>query len=64
MRYRWIGFLFLLALAAGCGPELSQSDLGEVVSELPKVAGADEPYPMPQLGQPPAEEEKEAEAHP
>ena len=49
MRY-WLGLLLLLLLLAGCGPELSKSDLGTVVYELPKVAGADEPYQMPQLG--------------
>jgi hypothetical protein len=61
MQYRLIVFSFLLALAAGCGPELSPSDLGEVVTELPKVAGVDEPYPMPQLGPPSTAEDKEGE---
>ena len=37
---------------AGCGPELSKNDLGTVVFEVPKVAGADQPYQMPQLGPP------------
>jgi hypothetical protein len=44
--------LFLLAFLAGCGPQVSKSDLGPVVFEVPKVAGSDEPYPMPQLGPP------------
>jgi hypothetical protein len=45
---------FLAAILGGCGPALSKSDLGTVVFEIPKVAGADKPYPMPKLG--PADE--------
>jgi hypothetical protein len=41
---------------AGCGAQLSKADLGTVVFEVPKVAGSDEPYRMPQLD--PAEAEK------
>jgi hypothetical protein len=41
-----------LAILGGCGPELSQSDLGTVLKEVPQVAGADKPYVMPQLGPP------------
>jgi hypothetical protein len=44
--------LFSCLFAGGCGAELSRSDLGTVVFELPKVAGASEPYPMPELGPP------------
>lgn len=53
MRFH-LGLLILPALVAlgGCGPQLSKSDLGTVVYELPKVAGADEPYAMPELGPP------------
>ena len=51
MSYR-LGFLILLLSIAGCGPELSKSDLGVVVFEVPKVAGSDRPYQMPQLGPP------------
>jgi hypothetical protein len=56
MRY-WFGFLGLLVLLAGCGPELSKADLGTVVNDVPKVAGSEEPYQMPQLG-PPSEEDE------
>jgi hypothetical protein len=45
-----IGIAVLLAILGGCGPELSKSDLGTVVFEVPKVAGADKPYEMPKLG--------------
>ena len=56
MRY-WLGFSVLLLLLSGCGPELSKTDLGTVVYELPKVAGSEQPYQMPQLG-PPREEDE------
>jgi hypothetical protein len=53
---RWIfGWLFLLVvsgLVVGCGPNLSKRDLGHVVFENPKVAGADKPYEMPKLAPP------------
>lgn len=41
--------LLILASLAGCGTEVSKDDLGTVVFEVPKVAGADKPYEMPQL---------------
>jgi hypothetical protein len=57
MKRYWFGLLVLMAPLVGCGPELSKSDLGAVVYELPKVAGSDEPYPLPQLGPAPEEDE-------
>ena len=51
MRFRLSVLVFLVVLG-GCGPELSKQDLGTVVFEVPKVAGADKPYEMPQLGPP------------
>jgi hypothetical protein len=46
-----LGLLFGIALTlpvvAGCGPALSEEDLGTVVFEVPEVPGADEPYPYP-----------------
>jgi hypothetical protein len=63
MQFRFgILLLFLLAVV-GCGPHLSQSELGKVVFEVPKVAGADEPYPMPQLG-PPKDDDPRKHGHP
>jgi len=50
--WRWCGLLMLLVFMPGCGPELSKTDLGHVVSEPPKVAEPDVPYPMPSLGPP------------
>jgi hypothetical protein len=54
MPYRLSLPLILLVLVSlgGCGPDLSKVDLGAVVFEVPKVAGSDEPYQMPQLGPP------------
>ncbi|MBN1395521.1 MAG: hypothetical protein JW959_10895 [Pirellulales bacterium] len=52
------GLLLLSIICVGCGPELSERDLGTVVEGVPKVDGADKPYPMPQLG--PESEEEEA----
>jgi hypothetical protein len=51
---QFCGLAVLLAVLGGCGPELSKSDLGTVVFEVPKVAGADKPYELPKLG--PADE--------
>ena len=50
LRFR--GLAILLLFLSGCGPALSKQDLGTVVFEVPKVAGADEPYRMPELGPP------------
>ena len=46
------GLAVLMAAVGGCGPELSTSDLGHVVFEVPKVSGSEKPYAMPQLGPP------------
>jgi hypothetical protein len=52
MRLR-LSLLTILVLAlicpTGCGPALSESDLGTPVFEIPKIPGADKPYRMPQL---------------
>jgi hypothetical protein len=52
MQQHWIwaiaGFALLAALP-GCGPNVSQSDLGTIVYEVPTVAGADQPYKFPDL---------------
>jgi hypothetical protein len=36
----------------GCGPRLDSSEFGTILHEIPKVTGADKPYPMPQLDEP------------
>jgi hypothetical protein len=46
-----VGSLAVFSLVlGGCGRELSKSELGTVVFEVPKVAGAEKPYEMPKLG--------------
>ena len=51
-RGRLSYLVVLLVTLGGCGRELSKNDLGTVVFDVPKVAGADMPYQMPQLGTP------------
>lgn len=57
MRFQF-SLLLLMVSLAGCGPALSKSDLGTVSFEVPKVAGSEKPYLMPQLG-PPLEPSKD-----
>jgi hypothetical protein len=57
------GLAVISAILGGCGPELAKSDLGNVVFEVPKVAGADKPYTMPKLG-PPNEKNEEGLGRP
>lgn len=46
-----LSIFFVIALATpGCGPAISEKDLGTVVYEIPKVKAADQPYEMPELG--------------
>ncbi len=40
--------LLTIPLASGCGPAVPASELGETVFELPKVPGAEVPYPLPE----------------
>ena len=35
---------------AGCGPGVSEEDLGTIVTEVPQVPGAEEPFPLPEFG--------------
>jgi hypothetical protein len=51
----WLGFVCLAVavLSAGCGPAVSKSDLGTIVTELPKLKGSEEqPFEMKELGPP------------
>ena len=46
-----LGFILagLLAVtASGCGPKLSEEELGTVIFEVPKVPGTEEPYELPE----------------
>ncbi len=42
------GFLLVLPLV-GCQPSLDPDQYGEIIYEVPRVPGADKPYPLPQL---------------
>jgi hypothetical protein len=49
----WIAAgIFVGAAIVGCGPSVSESDLGTIVYEVPTVAGADEPFAYPKLPPP------------
>ncbi len=43
--------IVLLGLS-GCGPSVSREQLGEILFEVPKVPGSDEPYPLPDIPAP------------
>jgi len=50
----WVVVGLTLAVAIpGCGPNVSKSDLGTIVYEVPTVGGVDEPYQYPELPPPP-----------
>jgi hypothetical protein len=41
--------LIILLACGGCGPRLSEKDVGSPIFEIPKLPGSDTPYPLPQL---------------
>ena len=51
----------LLLFLTGCGPQLSKQDLGTVEFQVPRVAGSEEPYPLPQLGPPAGQSDEPAQ---
>lgn len=42
--------LFCGPALPGCGPDVSEEDLGTIVTEFPMVPGAETPYPLPDFG--------------
>ncbi|HID74926.1 MAG TPA: hypothetical protein EYP56_02905 [Planctomycetaceae bacterium] len=54
---RWWTLLLGAFLLAGCGPAVSEEELGEVIHEVPEIAGADEPFPIPQIEAPSDEQQ-------
>ncbi len=50
--------------AGGCGPHLSDNDLGEKLSDLPTVDGADEPLSIPELDGTFAPQDESSDAEP
>ncbi len=55
--FGWLLCLLIAFLTLGCGPAISEKDMGAVIYEVPKVKGADQPYEMPELA--PWQEEDE-----
>jgi hypothetical protein len=47
-----LAFCVLSLAGTGCGPAVSREELGTVLEQIPKVAGAQRPFPMPELGPP------------
>ena len=42
------------SMVAGCGgPAIPKEELGQIVTTLPQVPGADQPYPLPESHAPP-----------
>ena len=56
-----LGILILLLITPGCGPSLSEEELGTVIYDLEQVPGADEPYLFPES---PPESEAESALEP
>jgi hypothetical protein len=53
--------IFLGVTTTGCGPRLSEDELGRVVDRVPDIPGAEKPYETPQLG-PRSEADSDADA--
>jgi len=58
---RLIGILLCLTLLTGCEPSPPE-DLGTILDEAPKIPGTDEPYKMPELDRPAAEEKSSSQS--
>ena len=54
--------LLALGTVVGCGPNLSEEDLGTVVTDMSDVPGADEPYDLPPLDASPSSEPEDSPA--
>ena len=50
--------LLLGAALTGCNPRLDPQEYGEVVTVIPPVEGAEKPYPLPKLEEPPKDDEQ------
>ena len=56
-----LGIVLLLFVTPGCGPSLSEEELGTVVYDVQQIPGADEPFPIPD-GPPESAPESESQA--
>lgn len=60
-KYHLLGIILtatLLLSTTGCGPRLSEEELGEKLDKLPVIEGVEEPFPLPGLediDEPPAD---------
>ena len=48
------GIVLILPTTAGCGPRLTDEELGTVILDASELPGADEPYALPESGAPAA----------
>jgi hypothetical protein len=42
-----VGVASVLGTINGCGPRVSNEELGEIQFEIPKVPGSEQPFPLP-----------------
>jgi len=49
------GILLILFATSGCGPKLTDEELGTVVYDVKDLPGADQPYELPKQFYPPKE---------
>ncbi len=61
---RVIGISLFLTLLTGCEPSVPPEDLGTILEEAPEIPGTDEPYEMPELDRPAAEEKSSSQSGP
>lgn len=54
----YLGIL-VITLVCGCGPRLSQQELGTLVTDPAKLPGAGKPYPLPPAAKKPASGQNE-----
>jgi len=57
-----LGIVLVVVTAPGCGPSLTEDDLGTVVFDASQLPGADEPYAMPETHAPPASDPESGSA--
>jgi hypothetical protein len=48
--------LLIVQAMTGCGPSVSSKDMGTIIDKIPHVQGADQPYELPKVITPTAED--------
>ena len=56
-RFEWAAAGLLIVCSTtfatpGCAPKLRPREYGQVIHDLPKLPGAEKPYPLPELDEP------------